>query len=1580
VQQKLDFDGDAIQIHSAIAVEARNDIKKHFDMLGKDFENLSLASQWAADFSAGGVEKSTGKYPIAEMQTAFEKKFPKEKGYEFLKKPFLSRELEYLKPEEQLGILGGRAGGATGVWSALQEAIEETVEGGIPGGAQTKADYLVDAINKIKEPDIEEDQSDEEKAALRTGYAKEMLEVLKTEEKELKGNLTVLVQEEIKSRLYNAKHLDAVEAQLYKIHTGKDVEALNRLVAVFESRSGFGAGGMLAAKGGVGPEKFDRLTQLNEMYRWASQKGMDVKHAGQAPKAGEMVRLLSTKGGPEELWNRIQSQSEYEGLKEFAESNKKVIESRMGGKSFGELEKIYADLPGADAVPPKERDELIAAIVEQAGFKGFLEELHTAIKEEALKGIIESIKATHKGMPDAAVIAKAQKDLASDLKSMHGVNISTHFTKEQQPLYKFRTKMASTQQQANIYKDKYGKMQMPEFEYAGTWGAQTGREFESKYRRAKATAVNVGEAFQGASATEGRGAYGELVHSSIENIYRDQKAINDILKALLSLPENTGTLAKINELQKSLDYDFGSMTTKIDTEFTKNFTGAVGTYKRGAKQMATQVESLSMVAGVPRLSDEERSRIKKESKERWTARAQEKFYPKTPDKEYTQEEEEEWQGKINEFLDMMVERDQAIQQMQKVFEVMGRRRAGGRTLIDILPSAKESKDMFDPKERTAMIDEINKYADTFTSGKKPTPTKTAQDYIQKVQGGGPEIPTGGGGAGFGPQGGTYKVFIMGAAADFYKKMSGGVYMPTGPDEMSGNEDPFNITEADIKVRKAYEEAARKEQEGRAASDFSIPSDDRVRRADKTLSTDKFINAKPILHGEGTNAVFENLKRLQQSAIDYQTDLGENLENLLRGKEELAKYGEVLDAIHSARESGKEEGGTTPTEFFDLTDDLRKRKDLPGNVIQKAWKQYRIALTDYYLKQAGIAKTTMEELDAVGTDDEAASDQYRKYRQYVKAAQEEIKGLAGKRSSPYTYNRRWVDTDAAVGAGVYMTPEQQIRNAEGPLGEDKELIKTFKGMVSDVNESIISGGETKLTPPITKARDALKSLTDIDEKWVDILNDVEKVKLVGSDIAEIWDLEKLIGKVTLLRQALEDFSRFSMDDDKSLVNERKNIEETVRFLKQLEKSYSALDLSKPKKGDEGVWGETGVTPVPKFASPKLQEALHAANIKKITEYFKRAEAEGGPRKGERQSYTAKVVGQSGDVIKHQVHNFHKYGEAANYAGARVGQFSTSIRDLSKEMQGGNRTFTSALRRVVMWGGAATLVYGGVSKLRDSIGLISEVETRMAELRMVMNPLSTQFDKMQASAFGMAKQYGVPVTDVLGSMRVFAQQGLKQGEVIDRTQTATLAANVTTLNAKDATEALTAAMKVFRGEGESSLRFLDSWSEVESKHAITAGDLANAIKKSAAAAKNAGVTFDELNGIVAAIGSTTRQSGKEIGTSLRFIFRRLTSEKGPKELSKLGIPVMDNEDLRGGYDILGDLQGKWNDLTGAQKMNIAQAIGGTRQYNSLLVLMDNWAEATSAAADSVNSKGSAERRNLELMKTYSKTIRTNNASSK
>jgi hypothetical protein len=41
-----------------------------------------------------------------------------------------------------------------------------------------------------------------------------------------------------------------------------------------------------------------------------------------------------------------------------------------------------------------------------------------------------------------------------------------------------------------------------------------------------------------------------------------------------------------------------------------------------------------------------------------------------------------------------------------------------------------------------------------------------------------------------------------------------------------------------------------------------------------------------------------------------------------------------------------------------------------------------------------------------------------------------------------------------------------------------------------------------------------------------------------------------------------------------------------------------------------------------------------------------------------------------------------------------------------------------------------------------------------------------------------------------------------------------------------------------------------------------------------------------------------------------------------------------------EILDDLATRWNNLGQAQKMALAQTVGGVRQYTNLIALMDNW----------------------------------------
>jgi len=621
-------------------------------------------------------------------------------------------------------------------------------------------------------------------------------------------------------------------------------------------------------------------------------------------------------------------------------------------------------------------------------------------------------------------------------------------------------------------------------------------------------------------------------------------------------------------------------------------------------------------------------------------------------------------------------------------------------------------------------------------------------------------------------------------------------------------------------------------------------------------------------------------------------------------------------------------------------------NITGLAETEAWKRYHLAKVEYHLRSAEQFKKM-----AVEAENLADTRQYAE-RAGAAAAQAQrniIRSFRGT-TSPYLTTQpgaragvrgRPINEELFQAAGVALDP-RVVRAMTSEYSKLKDELRPILDMLTEIDLD-------KLVGPLTKARQAFAALT-------------KQAAGAGRGIMGAFDFSSLTEDITTLRGQLEEFLFMNVHATEV---QRQNIRDTIFYLKDLEKQYSRL-------GAEVVQG--GILKVPKWLQPDVQRKLHQRNLELIKKGLSEAVSDKGPEAlekiGSRLNYVYKIFDEGGNVIDHFVFRFKKLGDAFTSAGQPIGRFSVELDDMLKNFQA-RRGLGQAFRRVIAWGAAAGVVYGTVNALRDMVNTIADVEMGMIQLRKVMNPVTTDFEEMQKQAVQFAKEFGTPIQQVIASMKVFAQQGLNQVEVLDRARTSVLAGNVTLLEAADATEALTSATKQFSDEGRGSIRFLDSWIEVAARHAITSKDLALALQRAGAAAKNAGIDFNQLNAIVTAIGAISRQTGRELGTSIRFIARRLTAQKAPQELAKVGVEAfLPTGDIRPAFEIMDDLAKKWMTLTDAQKLNIAQAIGGRRHYNSILILMQNWQEALTALSHSQNSQGSAMKRNQIVMESFRK----------
>ena len=355
-------------------------------------------------------------------------------------------------------------------------------------------------------------------------------------------------------------------------------------------------------------------------------------------------------------------------------------------------------------------------------------------------------------------------------------------------------------------------------------------------------------------------------------------------------------------------------------------------------------------------------------------------------------------------------------------------------------------------------------------------------------------------------------------------------------------------------------------------------------------------------------------------------------------------------------------------------------------------------------------------------------------------------------------------------------------------------------------------------------------------------------------------------------------------------------------------------------------------------------------------------------GQKQVFLYQIKDETGQGFKRLRVAMKRTAAESNRLKVSIKELPPAVNVLGSEMQ-------TAFRRVALWGTAAGITYGAVNAFRNAVKVMADVEVGVIKVGKVMNQATANFDAFEGqviqTASRISTEFGTAIEDVLSTMFTFAQQGLPMPDVSALAETTALAANVTNLAGPQAAEALTAAFRQFNLEAQDSSRILDSWNEVANRFAVEEDVLADALKKSGIAARNAGVSFDEFNGIVAAVGSATRQKGKEIGTSLKFIFQRLTRPISVKALKNVGVEVLDVEgNFRGFMNVLGDLNQVWGNLTNTQKLSVSQSVAGIRQYNAFLTIMDEFEEVQSATEASTKSQGSAMRENAKVMESAAK----------
>lgn len=326
----------------------------------------------------------------------------------------------------------------------------------------------------------------------------------------------------------------------------------------------------------------------------------------------------------------------------------------------------------------------------------------------------------------------------------------------------------------------------------------------------------------------------------------------------------------------------------------------------------------------------------------------------------------------------------------------------------------------------------------------------------------------------------------------------------------------------------------------------------------------------------------------------------------------------------------------------------------------------------------------------------------------------------------------------------------------------------------------------------------------------------------------------------------------------------------------------------------------------------------------------------------------------DLTIEQIYkDFSKAGTAGQVGFQRL---ATTVLTTNTELK---RTQTildkmgETLGNTIKWNIASGAVNKLTGSVQEAYGYVKALDGSLNDIQIVTGKSAESMAVFAKNANDAAKKLGTTTTNYTKSALTFYQQGLNDTEVQARAELANKVSNVTGLSGDQAAEYVTAVLNGYKVGSEEAEAAMDKLTAVAASTASDLAELSEGMSKVASAGHAMGVTEDQLAATLSTVISVTRQSAATVGTAFKTIYARISDiEAGTEDaemslgiytekMKEMGFNVLDSSDhLRDMGEVMEEIGNSWHTLSREQQVSLAQTMAGTRQYNNLIALFDNW----------------------------------------
>ena len=307
-----------------------------------------------------------------------------------------------------------------------------------------------------------------------------------------------------------------------------------------------------------------------------------------------------------------------------------------------------------------------------------------------------------------------------------------------------------------------------------------------------------------------------------------------------------------------------------------------------------------------------------------------------------------------------------------------------------------------------------------------------------------------------------------------------------------------------------------------------------------------------------------------------------------------------------------------------------------------------------------------------------------------------------------------------------------------------------------------------------------------------------------------------------------------------------------------------------------------------------------------------------------------------------------------------------------------TIKQGMSKFSYWTSSTFIIMKTVQEVKQMISNVEELDDALTNISYTMDVSDKQLEKIGNSSLEMAKDLHTSASNVLDAVKTYANANETAESILNKARATIMMSNVSGMGTDQTVDIIQGTVEQFDlSDTEEQLMHISDVLQTVSANmpmdfSKGLNELSEGIQTSGQTAKTAGYDLESYTALLGTLISKTRQSGSELGRSLRTMMLRTTKasttalasgevteddlSNAEKSLRRVGIEVRSDMDTFKDFDqIIAELYGKLDTLSDVDMSNLAYELAGIRQSNVFKMMIASYGEYLDMAEKANNADG-------------------------